>query len=137
MEPISLYIHIPFCRHRCAYCDFNTYAGLEELIPSYVEALCREIAYIRRYYDQPPEVHTVFLGGGTPSLLPEVEIAQIMTALRANFTLAPEVEITLEANPGTVSRQYLQSLREMGVNRLSLGMQSASPEELRRAGRTA
>jgi len=130
MEPISLYLHIPFCRHRCAYCDFNTYAGLENLVPAYTRALVREIELASQAAGRRLKAHTIFFGGGTPSLLPVEALAEIMGALRSGFELLPEVEVTLEANPGTVDPDYLRALRDLGINRLSLGMQSASPEEL-------
>ena len=127
----SLYVHIPFCRHRCGYCDFNTYAGLDSLVPDYVNAVCAEMSYLHSRLEVVLPVHTVFLGGGTPSLLPAGEVEKILATIHACFDLDSDAEITLEANPGTVSVDYLRSLRSLGVNRLSLGMQSASPEELR------
>ncbi|MFO3795906.1 MAG: radical SAM family heme chaperone HemW [Anaerolineales bacterium] len=127
-SPFSIYIHIPFCRHRCAYCDFNTYAGQEELIPAYIEALIREIESIQA--DALP-IHTIFFGGGTPSLLTPHQVGQILEAISRRFSFLPEAEITLEANPGTLTLQALQGLRSAGINRLSLGMQSANPQELR------
>lgn len=133
---ISLYLHIPFCSHRCGYCDFNTYAGLESLIPAYVEALCVEIEGLARNAPEPLSVHTVFFGGGTPSLLPVGALTWIMEAIGHSFALQPEAEISLEANPGTLSFDYLLGLREAGVNRLSLGVQSAHPAELRLLERT-
>lgn len=131
MELLSIYLHIPFCRHRCAYCDFNTYAGIDELMPDYVEALCLEIEMISASAPVAYPVHTIFLGGGTPSLLPPESLEKILAALRHGFTVLAEVEVTLEANPGTLHPEYLGRIREAGVNRLSLGMQSAHPEELR------
>ena len=130
MQPYSLYLHIPFCRHRCAYCDFNTYAGLESLVLDYTRALCREIEQIAQAAVVRLPVHTIFFGGGTPSLLPIVDVARILEAARSHFDLYPDAEITLEANPGTVSLSYLQALKALGINRLSIGMQSAKPEEL-------
>lgn len=127
----SIYIHIPFCTHRCGYCDFNTYAGLQSLIPDYVNALCREIEFTISQLDTRLSVHTIFLGGGTPSLLSASELSKILIALNNSFKLQPEAEITLEANPGTLSRDYLQDLINLGFNRLSIGMQSSHPEELR------
>ncbi|RME32336.1 MAG: radical SAM family heme chaperone HemW, partial [Thermoflexia bacterium] len=127
---VAIYLHIPFCRARCSYCGFNTYAGLEHRIPEYVEALCREIGGA-----PPARVRTVYFGGGTPSLLPPEGLEQLLNALRGRFFSPDPVEITLEANPGTVDRGYLRSLRNLGVNRLSLGAQSAHPEELRLLGR--
>lgn len=130
--PYSLYFHIPFCVHRCAYCDFNTYAGQEALIPPYVDALTREIAFVGtsgQWFEA--EVHTIFFGGGTPSLLSPGQFESIFRAIRANFTLTRDAEITIEANPGTVSYGNLLELRKIGINRLSYGVQSANTEELR------
>jgi len=130
MSDFSLYLHIPFCGHRCSYCDFNTYAGLQELIPDYVRALSREIEFSGESLDATPAVHTIFFGGGTPSLLPIPELERILNAIQGNFSLRNGLELTLEANPGTVSLDYLRDLHALGVNRLSLGMQSANIEEL-------
>lgn len=127
-SPFSLYIHIPFCHHRCAYCDFNTYAGQEELIPAYVEALIREIESLQA---GALPIHTIFFGGGTPSLLTPHQVGQILEAIGRRFSLLSEAEITLEANPGTLTPEALRGLRAAGINRLSLGMQSANPQELR------
>jgi oxygen-independent coproporphyrinogen-3 oxidase len=135
MENASVYLHIPFCRHRCAYCDFNTYAGQESRIPDYVRSLNDEI---RQVAGKNPllasgkiPVHTVFFGGGTPSLLTPGQVQSILETLREHFFLHPDAEITLEANPGTTSKEYLADLRSAGVNRLSMGMQSGQPDELR------
>ena len=135
--PYSLYFHIPFCTHRCAYCDFNTYAGQEALIPSYVDALCREIEYVGSRFQshqgdgEQGKVHTIFFGGGTPSLLSPKEFEAIFAAIRRNFPLTGDAEITIEANPGTVSYGNLLELRRVGINRISYGVQSANSEELR------
>ena len=131
MQAHSLYFHIPFCKRRCAYCDFNTYAGMERWIPAYLDALCREIKLVAGSIPDHLPVHTVFFGGGTPSLLPIEGIGRILEESARSFAFQPEMEITLEANPGTLSLEYLQGLREIGVNRLSLGMQSAHPQELK------
>lgn len=133
---ISLYFHIPFCTHRCAYCDFNTYAGQEELIPAYVTALCQEVEFVGTRLpsafrmDAEGEVHTVFFGGGTPSLLTPDGYRSIFTAIRRSLSLAGNAEITMEANPGTVSYRSLLELRKIGLNRISYGVQSANTEEL-------
>lgn len=133
--PFSLYVHIPFCVHRCAYCDFNTYAGISEMIPAYVQALCHEIELsgvaASSSSGEPTRVHSVFFGGGTPSLLALEHLALILAEMRDSFQFLPDVEITLEANPGTVDRDYLVGLKALGINRLSLGMQSAHPDDLR------
>ncbi|MEX1071545.1 MAG: radical SAM family heme chaperone HemW [Anaerolineales bacterium] len=130
-SPYSLYLHIPFCIHRCGYCDFNTYAGLENLIPAYVDALITEVCYVALASGARLPVHTIFFGGGTPSLLPVDKVAEILAAIRESYDLAADAEISLEANPGTLSLEKLHGLREAGINRLSLGVQSANPEELR------
>ncbi|HET6597690.1 MAG TPA: radical SAM family heme chaperone HemW [Anaerolineales bacterium] len=135
MIPVySIYIHIPFCTHRCAYCDFNTYAGQESSIPAYVDALCREIEFVgtsSRREDPTRSVHTIFFGGGTPSLLTPDQFDVIFQALRDYFTFTDDVEITTEANPGTVSYADLMEWRRIGINRISYGVQSANTEELR------
>ena len=131
----SLYLHIPFCSHRCAYCDFNTYAGKGRLIPDYAEALCGEICVVAASAPGRLAVHTVFFGGGTPSMLTTTQLESILAAIRGCFSLAPGAEISLEANPGTCSRAYLRELRSLGFNRLSLGAQSAHPDELRQLER--
>lgn len=131
MTSYSLYLHIPFCRHRCAYCDFNTYAGLQALIPDYVSALCAEARWLAEISGERLPFHTIFFGGGTPSLLPTHELERILTALNQAFELLPGSEISLEANPGTLHLDYLRGLRSLGVNRLSLGVQSALADELR------
>src|SRR3990172_2548391 len=135
----SLYLHIPFCTHRCAYCDFNTYAGQEEMIPAYVEALIREIEFVGTRFPSPSgrgvrgegEAHTIFFGGGTPSLLTPLQFDSIFKVIRASFALTEKAEITIEANPGTVSYEALCQLRDIGINRISFGVQSANMEELR------
>lgn len=131
MVAYSIYLHIPFCRHRCGYCDFNTYAGLENLIPDYVDALTTEVAFLHQQAGERLDVHTVFFGGGTPSLLPKKAVEQIIESVTTHFQLAPQAEISLEANPGTLSPAYLKEIHGLGINRLSLGVQSANPEELR------
>jgi oxygen-independent coproporphyrinogen III oxidase len=139
MTPYSLYFHIPFCAHRCAYCDFNTYAGQEEMIPAYVEALCKEVDFVGsslrftegKMVGRDGKVHTVFFGGGTPSLLTPKQFKLIFQSIRTNFTLTEGAEIAIEANPGTVSYHNLVELRRIGINRISYGVQSANTEELR------
>jgi len=131
----SLYFHIPFCVHRCAYCDFNTYAGQESLIPAYVDALCSEIRGVAASASQRLEAHTIFFGGGTPSLLSSSQFESILETTRDFFDLTPDAEISLEANPGTVTLDSLRDLRSLGFNRLSLGVQSTHPDELRQLER--
>ncbi len=131
MPDYSLYFHIPFCSHRCAYCDFNTYAGQEKSIPAYVQALCREIQSVASAAPTRLQVGTIFFGGGTPSLLDSAQYSQIFNTLHQHIDLLPDAEISLEANPGTISAASLIKLREIGFNRISFGVQSANPNELR------
>jgi oxygen-independent coproporphyrinogen-3 oxidase len=135
----SLYFHIPFCTHRCAYCDFNTYAGQEEMIPAYVDALIREVNFVgqqlREYETARPSDHaaigTIFFGGGTPSLLSPLQFDSVFKSIRAAFALTSDAEISIEANPGTVTEEALRQLREIGINRISYGVQSANAFELK------
>ncbi|HVO70231.1 MAG TPA: radical SAM family heme chaperone HemW [Aggregatilineaceae bacterium] len=126
---LALYVHIPFCRTRCSYCAFNTYAGLSDQITPYMRALTREIRLVAGSTRR--RAHTVYFGGGTPSLAPVSEIAAALETCAEGFELTPYTEITLEANPGTVDQEFLTALRHAGVNRLSIGMQSAHANELR------
>ncbi len=133
-DALAIYIHIPFCRTRCTYCAFNTYVGQTALIPSYVRAIAHEIASVAPANRL--RVTSIYFGGGTPSLLTPEHISTLLGACAVAFDLAPHAEITLEANPGTVDQAYLTDLRHAGVTRLSVGMQSAHPSELRLFGRT-
>jgi oxygen-independent coproporphyrinogen-3 oxidase len=130
MQPYSLYLHIPFCRHRCAYCDFNTYAGQEESIPVYVDALCREIQLIGKNAPERLALHTIFFGGGTPSLLNPRQFEAVLKTISDHFDML-DLETTIEANSGTVSLSDLRDLHSLGINRISFGVQSANPSELR------
>lgn len=136
MESYSLYLHIPFCRSRCSYCDFNTYAGMEYLLNDYSDALCSEIEFIADSLDEMIPAHTIYFGGGTPSLLNPKQLDKILNKIHQKFQVSKDLEVTLEANPGTVNSSYLNDLHCMGINRLSIGMQSAIPEELRLLGRS-
>lgn len=127
--PVSLYLHIPFCATKCTYCAFNTYTQLEHLIPAFVEALAAEVRWAGCGAGR-PVLHTVFFGGGTPSLLNGEQFAQLFGAIRDSFVLSADAEITLEANPNDITPAYAQMLREVGFNRVSLGMQTAHASEL-------
>ena len=135
MQPYSLYLHVPFCQKRCTYCDFNTYAGQSERIPDYVAALDREISLVGASSPTRIPVHTLFFGGGTPSLLSAPQYETLLTTINTVYDLQPGFEATLEANPGTVTGAYLKSLRTAGFNRISFGMQTADPGELALLGR--
>ncbi|HYN88187.1 MAG TPA: radical SAM family heme chaperone HemW [Ardenticatenaceae bacterium] len=130
----GLYLHIPFCHTRCVYCDFNTYVDLEHLKRRYVQALSEEARIIGRATGRPPAA-TIFFGGGTPTALEAGEIGLLIDACRNAFEVIPRAEVTVEANPGTVTTDYLRALREVGVNRLSFGVQSFHDDELRFLGR--
>ena len=133
-DPLSLYIHIPFCRHRCSYCDFNTYTSLGALKQTYADGVCTEIERVAGNNKRP--FHTIFFGGGTPSLMPPDTIAQILETVERCFEKMGDPEITMEANPGTVDEAYLADVAKAGVNRLSFGVQSAVASELALLERT-
>lgn len=126
---LSLYLHIPFCSLKCSYCDFNSYAKLDDLVPDFVDALCAELALWAPIVRERP-IETVFFGGGTPSLLPLPHIERIMATLRDHYALADGAEVTLEANPGTADGDYFAGILAAGVNRLSIGFQSLHDDEL-------
>ena len=130
----GVYVHIPFCAHRCHYCDFNTYEGLDALHAPYIDAL---IADIHRS-TVPPTVPatSVFFGGGTPTLLPAADLARVLDAVRTKVGIAPDAEVTVEANPETVDERYFGSLLAAGFNRVSIGVQSLAPTVLEALGRT-
>lgn len=129
---MELYVHIPFCRQKCRYCDFASWAGCEDQMPRYVDALLREAGATA---PEATTMDTVFLGGGTPSLLPPELLERLLTGLRRHFAIAPDAEFTSEANPGTLTHQWLDAAAAGGVNRLSMGMQALQPELLRTLGR--
>lgn len=129
----GVYVHIPFCRHRCHYCDFNTYEGQDLLHDAYVHAL---VADIERGGGETPPATSVFFGGGTPTLLKPVALGRILRAVRERIGIASGAEITIEANPETVDVRYLAELRSAGFERISIGVQSLVPKVLAGLGRT-
>lgn len=135
-KPLGIYVHIPFCIQKCLYCDFLSAPSDETTRESYVNALLAEIDAQAPLYKS-FQVHTVFFGGGTPSLLMPEQTAAILERLYQRFSFLPEkeIEITLEANPGTLTEEKLRAWRKAGVNRLSIGLQSAHDEELKSLGR--
>lgn len=128
----ELYIHIPFCVRKCAYCDFLSAPGSEEAKASYTEALLREIEAVKT---EKREVSSIFVGGGTPSALSPSLMGDIFEKIHKSFSVAPDAEITIEANPGTLSKEKLFLYRNVGINRLSLGLQSPEAAELKSLGR--
>lgn len=129
-KDIGLYIHMPFCKAKCYYCDFISYANKEKLIKEYVEALIKEMKHnnLSKY-----SIQTVYIGGGTPSLIDNESISKIMDNLR--LFVADNAEITIEINPGTANKEKLKKYKEIGINRLSIGLQSADNELLSEIGR--
>lgn len=141
--PLAIYVHVPFCRVRCGYCDFNTYtpADLDDRTDgparAFVTAALTEMDLARAVLPaEAPAVDTVFFGGGTPTLLPPGDLARLLHGIRERFGLRPDAEVTTEANPDSVDETTLAALAEAGVTRVSLGMQSAVPHVLRALDRT-
>lgn len=131
---LELYIHIPFCVKKCAYCDFLSGPASNQQIEEYVQALIEEIRYYKEFVKK-YEVSTVFWGGGTPSLLTGEQMKALMETLRQTFFIRQNAEITMEANPGTVTVEKLRAYQKAGINRLSFGLQSVNNEELKMLGR--
>lgn len=133
-KELELYIHIPFCVKKCSYCDFLSAPATEQTKEAYMAALFAEIGGRAKDYKE-RIVTSVFIGGGTPSLLSGDSIKQLMEHIREGFRLAPDAEITMEVNPGTVTAEKLTAFYAAGINRLSIGMQSAQEQELKILGR--
>jgi len=129
----GLYVHIPFCQRKCAYCDFPSYAGMQSLYGDYLRALQSEVEAASKSH--PARFDTVFVGGGTPTLLGAEPLIELLETCRRFLDIAPDAEVTIEANPGAVSAQDLSCLHGAGVNRLSLGVQSLHDRELLLLGR--
>lgn len=144
-RPLGFYLHVPYCATRCGYCDFNTYTASElrgsggalASRDNYADTVVAEIRLARKVLgDDPRPVETVFVGGGTPTLLPAADLSRMLAAIREEFGLAPGAEITTEANPESVDPRYLAALRAGGFNRVSFGMQSARQHVLKILDRT-
>jgi oxygen-independent coproporphyrinogen-3 oxidase len=133
-QPIGLYVHVPFCASKCAYCDFASYAGREADIPRYVDAVIREITR-RGAETGHPKADTMFLGGGTPSLLDEFQVTRILDVLFEAFPIEAGAEVTCECNPGTLTMPFARAASKAGVDRLSLGVQATQARLLRLIGR--
>ncbi|MCO5225920.1 MAG: radical SAM family heme chaperone HemW [Thermomicrobiales bacterium] len=133
-DPIGIYIHVPFCAHICPYCDFTTYAGKGDLIPSYVDAVIEEITR-RAGEARGREIATIYLGGGTPSLLSPEQITRILNTIDQQFPVLADAEITMEANPNGLTPEHLHGYRAADVNRLSIGAQTLDRRGLRTLGR--
>lgn len=144
-QPLGIYVHIPFCVRKCLYCDFLSFPAGEvcpekreaPVLRAYVDALLQEIENIPNLVDitSNHEIQTIFIGGGTPSLLNEIYISDILCKLKAHFLISQSAEITIEANPGTLTMSKLHAYRSAGINRLSIGLQSTDNNELKQLGR--
>ena len=134
-EPFGVYVHVPFCASRCGYCDFNTYTELGHLQSSWADTAVAEVRLARDAVGPVP-VHTVFVGGGTPTLLPSADLVRVLREVDEQFGLVPGAEVTTEANPDSVTPESLAELRAGGFTRISFGMQSASSGVLRVLDRT-
>ena len=143
MKEIGLYIHIPFCKQKCKYCDFISFAKKEEMIAEYIKWLCVEIREVgegikrdieNKYVDK-VKIKTIYIGGGTPSYINETHIKEIIKTIYENYEIENNIEITIEINPGTVDENKLLLYKEAGINRLSIGVQSCNNELLQMIGR--
>jgi oxygen-independent coproporphyrinogen-3 oxidase len=143
-RPLSFYIHIPYCVKRCGYCDFNTYtpgelkpgSDIAQVSNGYIDLLIQEGKIARKEVKTTKPIATIFFGGGTPTLMEPADLGRVLNSLEADFSFASDIEITIEANPDTVSKAKLAALREIGINRISFGMQSAVPHVLAVLDRT-
>lgn len=133
MEELGIYIHIPFCKQKCFYCDFCSFANKNEMQEKYVEAVINEIKNIT--HKEKYTVTTIYLGGGTPSILNPEYIKNILQEIKSSFKILDDAEITIEINPGTVNEEKLKRYKEYGINRLSIGLQSANDKILKNIGR--
>ena len=132
--PLSLYVHLPWCVQKCPYCDFNSHTLETPPYAAYVDALLKDLEWeLPSVWGRP--LRSIFIGGGTPSLFPDEEIARLLSGIRARLPLITDPEITLEANPGTADRGHFNGYRQAGVNRLSIGVQSFSDTHLKQIGR--
>ena len=132
MKNVGIYIHVPFCGKKCSYCDFYFVCYTKQQTELYVQAVLRNI---RHYGNDELKADTVYFGGGTPSLLNPEQIEEILSAVRHNFDIADNAEVTMEANPAALTPEKLSEYRSAGVNRLSVGVQSMNDDELRFLGR--
>lgn len=131
----SLYLHIPFCTHKCPYCDFFSQVRNQQQLNEYVDLLLTNISVLKNKYPQQSPLLTIYFGGGTPSLLSACQVKQILEQIENNFGIDTTAEITLEVNPGTVQQQQLNDYHNAGINRLSIGIQSLNDINLQRLGR--
>lgn len=134
MKSLGLYIHIPFCKQKCNYCDFYSLGCQENNIPSYIDALCEHIKKEAPLYKE-YEIDTIFLGGGTPSLIEIKDLEKLVKVIKGNLSITQGAEFSIEANPGTLTKEKLACYVKNGVNRISIGLQSTNNDELMTLGR--
>lgn len=133
---LGLYIHIPFCVRKCYYCDFLSMSATDNVIQHYLDSLCQEMElWGKDLLKESWEIDTIFIGGGTPSILSIENCSRMIESIQSNFSVCDDAEITLECNPGTVTKEKLSHYRNHGINRLSIGMQSTVDDELQKLGR--
>lgn len=142
-KKVGIYVHIPFCKQKCKYCDFKSYAGKEKLIEDYMKCLNYELASVgkanqidyKEGKDSLAIIDTIYIGGGTPSFIDSKYIIEIMNVIKENYILDEQTEVTIEVNPGTVTQQKLQDYINCGINRVSIGLQSVQEKLLKQIGR--
>ena len=143
MKEIGIYVHIPFCKQKCKYCDFNSFANKGEYIEKYVKCVQKEIKNVgdrvrlnsNGDYTNLPIAKTIYIGGGTPSFIDEKYIEDILKTIETNFEIDKNIEVTIEINPGTVNLEKLKKYRDIGINRLSIGLQTSNNNLLKLIGR--
>ena len=132
MKELGIYIHIPFCKSKCSYCDFTSFANKEKIIEKYIECLKKEI---KNKESNNCIIDTIYIGGGTPSFIESKYIKEIVETIKSKFKIKQEAEITIEINPGTVNEEKLKGYKKTGINRISIGLQSTNNKILKQIGR--
>ena len=136
MKELGIYIHIPFCKQKCYYCDFVSYANKEEKIQEYIECLQKEIEMeSEKYKNEEYEITTIYIGGGTPSFIDASYIERIINTIKQNYKLYENPEITIEVNPGTINEEKIKKYKDIGINRISIGLQTTKDNLLKQIGR--
>lgn len=136
MKELGIYIHIPFCKQKCYYCDFISYANKEEKVKEYIESLQKEIELESdRYKNEEYEITTIYIGGGTPSFIDALYIERIINTIKQNYKLHENPEITIEVNPGTINEEKIKKYKDIGINRISIGLQTTKDNLLKQIGR--
>ena len=131
MSEFGIYIHIPFCKSKCYYCDFISYSSKECLWEKYINALIKEIEYKSENLKE-KNITTIYIGGGTPSIISSENIEKIISSLKKSYSISDNCEITIEVNPGTVTKEKLMDYKKIGINRISIGLQSTNNNLLKK-----